>query len=108
MYKETLGRSSTNKTILEKPSIPKPGNKPSKVNMICDAFLEALHARNSSHLQNIITAHVCKNPPDLDAGLNEISRLRSRSPDESKNHEANLYQKKLLNKQTDLSSTYVF
>ncbi|KAL9097236.1 MAG: hypothetical protein Q9165_000663 [Trypethelium subeluteriae] len=48
----------------------------SKVNRICDAFLQALGGLRESHLQNIITAHVCKAPPDLDAALSLIGRLR--------------------------------
>ncbi|KAK5165983.1 hypothetical protein LTR04_000926 [Oleoguttula sp. CCFEE 6159] len=47
-----------------------------KVNRICDAFLAVLQARTSTNLQNTITAHVCKVPPDLDAGLTVIARLR--------------------------------
>ncbi|KAI9664533.1 MAG: hypothetical protein M1821_005979 [Bathelium mastoideum] len=54
----------------------------SKVNQICDAFLQALNGLHGSHLQNIITAHVCKSPPDLDAGLTLIGRLREQG-DES-------------------------
>lgn len=77
MYKETLSGNFTSKTVEEQPSISKSGSKTSKVNNICNAFLEALYERTSTHLQNIITAHVCKNPPDLDAGLTEISNLRS-------------------------------
>ena len=49
----------------------------SKVNTICDAFLDALKHRTSTHFQNVITAHVCKSPPDLDAGLAQIAGLRS-------------------------------
>jgi len=52
----------------------------SKVNSICDAFLRALEDRSSAHMQNIVTAHVCKAPPDLDAGLTQISKLRSIDP----------------------------
>ena len=48
----------------------------SKVNRICDAFLQALQKQSSTRLQNIVTAHVCKNPPDLDSGLQLISSLR--------------------------------
>lgn len=77
MYKETLNKSPKDRMREEQPLMFKPGNKSSKINMICDAFLEALHERTSTHLQNTITAHVCKNPPDLDAGLTEISKLRS-------------------------------
>ncbi|KAI9849569.1 MAG: hypothetical protein M1838_000111 [Thelocarpon superellum] len=48
----------------------------SKVNRICDALLAALNQRGATNLQNIITAHVCKVPPDLDAGLLVVGRLR--------------------------------
>lgn len=47
----------------------------SKVNAICDAFLDAL-GRNPGHIQNTISAHICKQPPDLDAGLGQIAKLR--------------------------------
>ena len=47
----------------------------SKVNGICDAFLESLASRKSTNLQNTITAHVCKNPPDLEAGLLEVASI---------------------------------
>lgn len=51
----------------------------SKINRVCDAFLDVLRSRTSTNLQNIITAHVCKSPPDLDAGLTLIADLRSNS-----------------------------
>ncbi|PHH63108.1 hypothetical protein CDD81_6259 [Ophiocordyceps australis] len=41
----------------------------SKVNAICDGLLRALQPLKATHLQNIITAHVCKVPPALDDGL---------------------------------------
>lgn len=55
----------------------------SKVNRICDAFLDVLKQRPSTNLQNLITAHVCKVPPDLDAGLKEIARLRVGNGDQA-------------------------
>lgn len=48
----------------------------SKINRVCDAFLDVLKSRTSTNLQNIITSHVCKSPPDLDAGLTLIAELR--------------------------------
>lgn len=54
------------------------GASGSKINRICDAFLGALKHQTSTHFQNIITAHVCKNPPDLDAGLSQIAGVRSK------------------------------
>lgn len=47
----------------------------SKVNDICDAFLRVLE-RSQASLTNVITAHVCKTPPDLEAGLTLVSKLR--------------------------------
>lgn len=47
-----------------------------KVNRICDAFLESLSHCPSRNLQNIVTAYVCKLPPDLESGLKLISQLR--------------------------------
>ena len=47
----------------------------SKVNRICDGFLQALQANASKRLQNIITAHVCKDPPDTEAALTVIASL---------------------------------
>ena len=78
MYKETLpGRQRwlgpLSIEILEAES--------SKVNRICDAFLDALKSRTSTHFQNMVTAYVCKAPPDLDAGLTQIAGLRSKKSD---------------------------
>ena len=47
-----------------------------KVNQVCDAFLAVLKPRISKHLQNIITAHVCKRPPDLVSALELVASLR--------------------------------
>ncbi|KAL6889877.1 IKI3 family domain-containing protein [Trichoderma longibrachiatum] len=54
-----------------------PSQKPhgSKVNAICDAVLKALQSRKETHLQNIISAHVCKIPPALDDGLTLVAEL---------------------------------
>ncbi|KAG6275920.1 hypothetical protein E4U48_001864 [Claviceps purpurea] len=46
-----------------------------KVNTICDAILKALQTRKATHLQNTITAHVCKSPPALDDGLTLVAGL---------------------------------
>jgi elongator complex protein 1 len=50
----------------------------SKVNRICDGFLEVLQTRQSTNLFNLISAHVCKSPPDLGAALEAIDELRSK------------------------------
>lgn len=52
-----------------------------KVNRICDAFLAVLQQPQykEDYIQNIITAHVCKVPADLEAGLRVIGRLQGES-----------------------------
>ena len=78
------------KTLYKEPTVGRPfmsdGNPQpqqaddapvSKVNRICNAFLDALKNRTLTHFQNLVTAHVCKIPPDLDAGLSQIAGLRS-------------------------------
>jgi len=83
MYKETLnapkleqqddelgGAPSAEQSILER-------RDTSKVNAICDAFLKVLQTNASTNPQNVVTAHVCKSPPDLEAGLKLVARLRS-------------------------------
>ena len=60
-------------------SVPSDG----KVNRICDAILHILSVKSSQHLQNIITAHVCKRPPDLTAALTLVSTLRQTSEAEA-------------------------
>ena len=74
MYKDTI-RSADHTA----PSIDQTGEpSSSKVNRICNAFLDALETRTSTHFQNVVTAHVCKIPPDLDAGLKQIAELKSK------------------------------
>ncbi|KAE8453046.1 hypothetical protein EG329_012233 [Mollisiaceae sp. DMI_Dod_QoI] len=81
MYKETrvvpfqenniIQTNGTNGTAQPEPSF----GKTSKVNRICDAFLEVLKTRTATNLQNIITANVCKSPPALDDGLLVVAHL---------------------------------
>jgi elongator complex protein 1 len=54
-----------------------------KVNRICDAFLSALESKASTHLQNIITTHVCKRPPDFNAALQLVADLRQKDTDQA-------------------------
>lgn len=75
MYKETSAAGVLNNHADSPPQRADDASG-SKVNRICDAFLDALENRTSTHFQNIVTAHVCKNPPDLDAGLSQIAGLR--------------------------------
>jgi elongator complex protein 1 len=76
MYKETLkAKEVVDKSVLSQKQID------TKVNHICDAFLAVLEQPRykDEHLQNIITAHVSKVPPALDAGLEMIGRLQGES-----------------------------
>lgn len=47
----------------------------SKVNRICNAFLTVLEKHLSNNLQNVITANLCKSPPDIEAGLRVVLSL---------------------------------
>lgn len=84
LYKDTLKLSQP--TEASSGNIPGLNNAPitsfgaarteSKVNKICDAFITVLSSRIDTNLQNLVTSHVCKSPPDLDAGLNLVAKLR--------------------------------
>ena len=77
MYKETL-RNKVFAIGDEQKLATLPQEKPaSKVNRICDRFLHVLKTRTATNLQNLITAHLCKVPPDFEAGLLEVSKLQS-------------------------------
>jgi len=78
MYKETLPHGRNNDGDITS-SFEKPDT--SKVNRICDAFLAALENKFATNLQNVISAHVCKFPPDIQAGLQVISELRHGQPE---------------------------
>ncbi|TKA71477.1 hypothetical protein B0A55_06939 [Friedmanniomyces simplex] len=77
IYKETLiatpGQPLTDGSAGIGPTASQPA--PGKINRICDAFLRELGQQPTS-LHNIVTAHVCKSPPDLEAGLRLVSDLR--------------------------------
>ena len=74
LYKDTL---KAPKADITQPGLVAPSpSKGSKVNRICDAFLSTLEKRLDTNLHNLITAHVCKSPPDLESGLQLVARLR--------------------------------
>ena len=56
-------------------------NHGSKVNRICEEFLKVLVDRPPEYLQNVLSAHVCKVPPDMNAALQEIAELRASKSD---------------------------
>src|SRR6187402_2205181 len=80
MYKETkvvsrleIGMPTANGMAVVTPDLSLVPS--SKVNKICDAFLQVLKARTATNLQNIITANVCKSPPALEDGLLVVAQL---------------------------------
>lgn len=76
LYKDTL-RALKVDTAAQ--TLTNPAKKGNKVNKICDGFLAALEKRSESNLHNLITAYVCKLPPDLESGLQLVARLRGSS-----------------------------
>ncbi|OOF97813.1 hypothetical protein ASPCADRAFT_141486 [Aspergillus carbonarius ITEM 5010] len=81
LYKDTL---KAPKADITQPGLVAPSpSKGSKVNRICDAFLSTLEKRLDTNLHNLITAHVCKSPPDLESGLQLVARLREQSPEQA-------------------------
>lgn len=81
LYKDTLKISKNESAVVAQPDAPAVASVPktskvSKVNAICDAFLVILQNRMDTNLQNLVTAHVCKSPPDLEAGLELVAGLR--------------------------------
>ena len=73
MYQDTKRPKHVPGAIASEPAVPSPTS--SKVNIICDALLKVLQTRKATNLQNIITAHVCKNPPALEDGLKLVAEL---------------------------------
>lgn len=82
MYRETLSQQSEDSytKATTQAATSAEDERQDKVNRICNAFLDVLRRRMSTNLKNIITAHVCKVPPNLDAGLSEIAQLHLASP----------------------------
>ena len=79
MYKETLESDPFSQILPEEEMANVHLPSKSKVNHVCDRFLAVLRDRSQVYLQNIVTAHVCKAPPDLDAGLSQIANLRKQN-----------------------------
>jgi elongator complex protein 1 len=84
MYKETRREPRLQNGVIAANLVngahsdPQPQNS-SKVNRICDSFLEVLKVRTATNLQNIITANVCKSPPALEDGLLVVAGLMNES-----------------------------
>lgn len=55
---------------------PVPANK---VNQICDAVRELVADKDLvQYVETVLTTHVCKQPPDYEAGLNVLLRLQGK------------------------------
>lgn len=76
LYKDTVRGAKNEIDEHESEGTWQQPSKTSKVNKICDAFLTTLENRLDTNLRNLITAHVCKSPPDLEAGLRLAASLR--------------------------------
>ena len=80
MYRNTMPQRTVEaSSAVERIANQDPTRTMSKTNKICDAFLVTFRDRPTTHVQNIISAHVCKNPPDMEAGLLMIADLQSKS-----------------------------
>lgn len=77
LYKDTL--KALKVEVAPENGLTTSAKKGNKVNRICDGFLTALEKRSDTNLHNLITAHVCKLPPDLESGLRLVARLRGLS-----------------------------
>jgi hypothetical protein len=103
MYRETLLPGGAPALGLRKDVAR--GNK---VNGICSAFIDNLSKKHlSKNIQNIITAHVCKSPPDHESALNLIATLKGMSiPDGSIYDADNTKGRSSMNKQSRIYVSY--
>ncbi len=83
LYRDTLKDSFPNGSHEDGGSKAHPQQPTGKVNRICDALISVLTSRSSAYLQNIITAHTCKRPPDFTSALSLISTLQGTSTEEA-------------------------
>ncbi|KAL4906464.1 hypothetical protein BDW74DRAFT_132824 [Aspergillus multicolor] len=81
LYKDTL--KALDVQVAPDSGLAMTAKKGNKVNRICDGFLAALEKRSDTNLHNLITAHVCKLPPDLESGLRLVARLREESSEQA-------------------------
>ena len=80
MYRDTVRTVDEESQGVE--AIEQTGTEDSfKVNCICEEFLKVLINRSPEYLQNVLSAHVCKVPPDMNAALQEIAELRTSKSD---------------------------
>ncbi|EXJ85200.1 hypothetical protein A1O3_05875 [Capronia epimyces CBS 606.96] len=80
LYRDTLTAQPQSQP---QPEPSKAVGDSNKVNRIADAFISTLAHKPAAYLQNIITAHVSKRPPDLNSALSLVSSLRQSSEEEA-------------------------
>ena len=80
---QTLYRDTSKTAPVVAPTTTVSVSVNSKVNRICDMLITNLRTRKFEYTPNIITAHVCKRPPDLNAALSLVSELHKVSVDEA-------------------------
>ncbi|GAB7361454.1 hypothetical protein MBLNU230_g1510t1 [Neophaeotheca triangularis] len=88
IYKDTLNVSGSDNLAHTQAAQPLQTIAGSKINRVCDAFLDSLRRHGFERLQNIVTAHVSKNPPDLEAGVGLVSELRKNEQDKEQLEQA--------------------
>ena len=82
MYKDTLNNYSASSPDQQSVGDKKQSvrEKSGKVNLICKELIITFEQSDPKYVQNIITACVCKRPPDLHAGLSLVSQLHKSVP----------------------------
>lgn len=82
LYRDTSKQAEMAVNGTSTPATASTSNR-NKVNTICDSLISALEKKDAAYLPNIITAHVCKRPPDVNAALTLVSSLRQTSSEEA-------------------------
>ncbi|QIW97385.1 hypothetical protein AMS68_002903 [Peltaster fructicola] len=90
LFLSSLSEEDTSQTIYRE-TLKSPVKAPvqstsSKINHVCNAFLNCLQKQMPATLQNVITAYVCMSPPDLEAALRLVAALRKTGTEEEVEH----------------------
>ena len=88
LYRETLAPEETPKTngVTNENAGSHTPIVDSKMNRICNAFLHEFQVNSATRLQNTVTVHVCKKPPDLESGLRLVSELQKQGEQDRLEH----------------------
>ncbi|KAJ9121784.1 hypothetical protein QFC22_002406 [Naganishia vaughanmartiniae] len=80
--RDVLAEEDVTKTLYPSVShVEQPVNH-QKLNTTCDALRAQLESRGLvKYVDTILTTHVCKNPPDLEAGLRVLLQLKASNPE---------------------------